>query len=99
MVQLEQLMEMAYNGQPMSTKLPDIDLAALCKDVRDACQFTQTTMAKLLDVTLTAYQRYEAGDRIPNGEATAKLFLMREELQRKGKKIPLQFIFFDRDKE
>lgn len=58
--------------------IEDIDLAQLFKETREELGYDQREMAKYLGVALSAYYFWEADKRTPNGQATAKVLLIRE---------------------
>jgi transcriptional regulator with XRE-family HTH domain len=70
--------------------LPKVDLAKLCQEIRTKLGLSRLEMAQMLDVSESAYNHYEAGRRDPNGQSTAKLFLLREKLIQSLLETPLQ---------
>ncbi len=70
---------------------PPIDLASLCLDLEKECGYTPSQMADHLESDIKSYYRWRNGERDPNGQYTAKLFLLLREVEtRKSKKIPLK---------
>ena len=78
---MENIRAIGYNGHMKN--LPDIKLDKFCKGLRERAGYTQEEMAKRLGVSTSTYQRWEYGDRLPNGRYTAKLFALRDELNQK----------------
>lgn len=60
--------------------LPEYDLAQFCRHIRSQLGLSKEQMAELLDIGYSAYDHYEHGRRDPNGQTTAKLFMLREKL-------------------
>jgi DNA-binding transcriptional regulator YiaG len=85
---MEQVMSLPYNGDMTLPKidLPNGYLADLCRRVREEAGLTQEEMARVLGTTQRSYQRWESGHREPNGEFTAKLFILQEQLEAKRAK-------------
>ena len=89
---MENSSPIGYNtGMPVEIQKPKIDLAALCLDLEEATGYTPIQMAEYLDTEARSYYRWRSGEREPNGQYTAKLFLLlRETETRTSNKIPLK---------
>ena len=74
------MLEIAYNSGNMKA-LPDIDLAKMFRETRESLGYTQAEMASRLGATREVYQKWEYGTRVPNGQAVAKIFTLRESMK------------------
>ena len=78
-------------NDPIST-IPQIDIVALCKVIEKITRFTQKQMAQKLGVNLNTYERWRYTDREPQGNAVARLFVLREEIEKEYKvSIPIPY--------
>ena len=64
---------------------PWIDLAELCRELRNKLGLTQVQMANLLETDRNTYRRWEAGEFDPNGQATARLLDIKSQLTQLAK--------------
>lgn len=78
---MEHLPDISYNGGMKPP--PKVDLAQLCREVRDDLGCTQEEMAKLLGTTARSYRRWETGELEPGGQFTAKLFILKQDMEAK----------------
>ena len=74
---VEQSQVMVYNPEDMKP-LPDIDLVKFCKQTREDLGLSKSEIADLLNVHKSNWDHWEAGRVQPNGQAIAKLYLLRE---------------------
>ncbi|MEW6736893.1 MAG: hypothetical protein AB1489_36735 [Acidobacteriota bacterium] len=87
----------SYNGTMPVEKaqqmeqLPAVDILQLCKTIEKLKGYNQRQMSELLGVHLRTYQSWRfAVDRDPSGNAIARLFLLKEQIEQEfGIKIPL----------
>lgn len=88
---MESLSVARYNsGMPKS--LLEIDLAALCKDIETVSGMTAREVARRIDVNEKVYHSWKAGRREPNGQYTARLFILRSQVEHAcSTKIPLRY--------
>ena len=62
---------------------PEIDFAALCRDLRAWKKMTQEEMADYLGVNRRSYRYWEAGTREPGAQATFRLCRILQEYESK----------------
>lgn len=80
-----------YNGGMPRTKtskmetLPEVDLVELIKNIENLTGYNQRQMAETLGVPLKTYQYWRFSDRVPNGKAIGRLFLLCDQLEEKLK--------------
>ncbi|MEW6737380.1 MAG: helix-turn-helix transcriptional regulator [Acidobacteriota bacterium] len=79
---MELARKVEYNSDIMR-QIPDIDLAQLCREVREEAKLTQAELAEVLGVAKSAIEKWEAGKHQPNGQSIAKLFVLRDEVRSK----------------
>lgn len=69
--------------------IPDIDLSKLCMEVETAIGYKPGQMAKALGISFQTYYKWRSGIHDPNGQCTAKLFLLIKKLEKTGREIPI----------
>lgn len=67
------LLKLLFDSNTESEK---IGFPTICKFIRKTFNVTQSEMAERLQVTLSAYQRWEYGNREPSARVAANLCLM-----------------------
>ncbi len=84
-----------YNSAMTDTPIvpiPQVDIVALCKVIEKITRYTQKQMAQRLGVDLSTYERWRFTDREPKGNAVARLFVLREEIEKEYKvSIPITY--------
>jgi DNA-binding XRE family transcriptional regulator len=68
-----------YN--PFMGEWQNIDFPALCRLLRDAGGWTQEDMAKMFNVHLSTWKRWEGGKREPTAQAAFRLCRMLQDLE------------------
>lgn len=75
--------EMPIKKAPTMETLPVVDVAELCRSIERLMGYNQRQMAELLGLNLRTYQLWLHEDSKRTGEAVARLFLLKEQAEKK----------------
>ncbi len=64
-----------------TTPIPEIDLAELCREIREEALLTQDEIGVMIGADARTVRRWEAGRSAPSGQFMAKLFHLRDKLR------------------